>query len=507
MSFLEELHKPDILDCISHLSSDEVFTPPKLVNEILDTLPQELFTNPDTKFLDPCCKSGVFLREIAKRLINGLADKMPDLNKRIDHIFKNQLFGLAITELTALLSRRSVYCSKDASGEFSIAHFDNPEGNIEYKKTYHVWLKDKCMMCGASKAEYDRGEEYETHAYSFIHTDTVRRPDLYRKLKEMKFDVIIGNPPYQLSDGAGGGGSSASPLYHLFIRQAKKLNPRYITMIIPARWFSGGKGLDEFREEMVHDKCIRNLIDYPVASECFPGVEIKGGVCYFLWDRDNPGECEVKTVKGDKKSILTRPLLEENCDIFIRYNDAITILRKVQAVKEKSFSELVSSRKPFGLASDFKDFSSENFDNAIQIYANKVIGYIDKNKIKQNKQWINSYKVYISFAYGAGEDFPHQILNKPILGYPNSCCTETYLHIGSFKSKEETENVLSYIKTKFFRFLVLLIKNTQNATKRVYQFVPLQDFNEEWTDEKLYKKYGLTQEEINFIESMIRPME
>lgn len=507
MSFLEELHKPDILDCISHLSSDEVFTPPKLVNEILDTLPQELFTNPDTKFLDPCCKSGVFLREIAKRLIDGLADKIPDLDKRVEHIFKNQLFGLAITELTAMLSRRSVYCSKDASCEFSVTHFDNPDGNIEYKRTYHLWLKDKCMMCGASKAEYDRGEELETHAYSFIHTDMQRNSALFKRLKDMKFDVIIGNPPYQLSDGTGGGGSSASPLYHLFIRQAKKLNPRYITMIVPSRWFSGGKGLDEFREEMVHDKCIRNLTDYPVASECFPGVEIKGGVCYFLWDRDNPGECEVKTVQGDKKSILIRPLLEENCDIFIRYNDAITILRKVQAIKEKSFSELVSSRKPFGFASDFKDFSTENFDNAIQIYANKIIGYIDKNKIKQNRQWINSYKVYISFAYGAGEDFPHQILNKPILGYPNSCCTETYLHIGSFKSKEEAENVLSYIKTKFFRFLVLLIKNTQNATKRVYSFVPIQDFNEEWTDEKLYKKYGLTQEEIDFIESMIRPME
>lgn len=506
MSFLEELHKPDILDCISHLSSDEVFTPPKLVNEILDTLPQELFTNPDAKFLDPCCKSGVFLREIAKRLIDGLADKIPDLDKRVEHIFKNQLFGLAITELTAMLSRRSVYCSKDASCEFSVTHFDNPDGNIEYKRTYHLWLKDKCMMCGASKAEYDRGEELETHAYSFIHTDMQRNSALFKRLRDMKFDVIIGNPPYQLSDG-GGVGSSAMPLYHLFVQQAKKMNPRYITMIIPARWFSGGKGLDSFRDEMVHDRSIRNLIDYPAASECFPGVKIEGGVCYFLWDRDNQGECEVKTIQGNKQSILIRPLLEENCDVFIRYNDAITILRKVQALKEKSFSELISSRKPFGFASDFKDFSHESFDNAIQIYANKTIGYVDKNKIKQNRQWVNSYKVYISFAYGAGENFPHQIINKPILGAPNSCCTETYLHIGSFENKEEAQNVLSYIKTKFFRFLVLLIKNTQNATKRVYQFVPIQDFNEEWTDEKLYQKYRLTQEEIDFIEAMVKPME
>lgn len=193
MSFLEELHKPDILDCISHLSSDEVFTPPKLVNEILDMLPQELFQSPNTKFLDPCCKSGVFLREIAKRLIDGLADKIPDLEKRIDHIFKNQLFGLAITELTSLLSRRSVYCSKDASGEYSVCNFAEEDGNIEYKRTYHIWFKDKCMMCGAAKSEYDRGDELETHAYSFIHTDNLKNSELFKRLKDMKFDVIIGN--------------------------------------------------------------------------------------------------------------------------------------------------------------------------------------------------------------------------------------------------------------------------------------------------------------------------
>lgn len=507
MSFLEEMHKPDILDCISHLSSDEVFTPPRLVNEILDTLPQELFKSSKTKFLDPCCKSGVFLREIAKRLIEGLKDEIPDLEKRIDHIFKNQLYGLAITELTALLSRRSVYCSKTANGEYSVCKFSDSQGNIEYKRTYHIWFKDKCIMCGASKAEYDRGEELETHAYSFIHTDEQRNSALFKRLKEMKFDVIIGNPPYQLSDGEGGGGSSASPLYHLFIRQAKKLNPRYITMIVPSRWFSGGKGLDEFREEMLKDTNIRNLTDYPVASECFPGVEIKGGVCYFLWDREHKGNCLVKTIQENRVSELERPLLEKNCDVFIRYNEAVNILRKVQSKKEKSFAELVSSRKPFGFASDFRDFVDKFFENSVKIYANKSIGYINKDKVKQNQQWVEKYKIYISFAYGAGEDFPHQILNKPFIGGKNSCCTETYLHIGPFNNEDIAKNVLCYIKTKFFRFMVLLIKNTQNATRRVYQFVPLQDFNEEWTDEKLYKKYGLTQEEIDFIESMIRPME
>ena len=506
MSFLQELHKPDILDCISHLSSDEVFTPPRVVNEMLDTLPQELFKSPDTKFLDPCSKSGVFLREIAKRLIDGLADKIPDLEKRLDHIFKNQLFGLAITELTALLSRRSVYCSKDASGEYSVVHFDNPEGNIEYKKTYHLWLKDKCMMCGASKSEYDRGEELETHAYSFIHTDEQRNSALFKRLKEMKFDVIIGNPPYQLSDG--GNAASAKPLYHLFVQQAKKLNPRYITMIIPARWYAGGKGLDNFRDEMLHDDRIRVIHDHPVSADCFPGVEIKGGICYFLWNKDNRGICNVIIHKNNNiLSAIERPLLEDGCETFIRYNDAISILRKVQKQKESSFISLVSSRKPFGLATNFENFEEKEVANSIKIYANGKEGYIKLVNIPKGKEYIQDYKIYITKAYGAGEDFPHQILNKPFIGDKNSCCTETFIMIGCFKTLDETKNVLKYIKSKFFRFLVMLRKNTQDAPKQVYSFVPLQDFNEEWTDEKLYKKYGLTQEEIDFIESMIRPME
>ncbi len=506
MSFLEELHKPDILDCISHLSSDEVFTSPRLVNEVLDILPQELFTNPNTKFLDPCCKSGVFLREIAKRLIEGLADKIPDLNERIDHIFKNQLFGLAITELTALLSRRSVYCSKDASGEFSVAHFDNPDGNIEYKRTYHVWLKDKCMMCGASKAEYDRGEELETHAYSFIHTDMVRKPDLYRKLKEMKFDVIIGNPPYQLSDG--GNAASAKPLYHLFVNQAKKINPRYITMIIPARWYSGGKGLDSFRDSMLNDNRIRIIHDFLNAGDCFPGVEVKGGVCYFLWDRDNKGLCSFSTHKNNKIiSTVERPLLEKGCETLIRYNEAISILKKVKALNEKTMDTQISSRKPFGFATDFKDYQIKEVLNGVKIYARGEVGYVDINKITHNRELLDKIKVYVPAVFGNGSSGANPDRIKPIITSEKSCCTETYLIAGAFDNINQAQNLAKYMQTDLFHFLVALRKNTQHATKVVYSFVPIQDFNEEWTDEKLYKKYGLVQEEIDFIESMIRPME
>lgn len=505
MSFLQELHKPDILDCISHLSSDEVFTPPRVVNEMLDTLPQELFKSPDTKFLDPCSKSGVFLREIAKRLIDGLADKIPDLEKRLDHIFKNQLFGLAITELTALLSRRSVYCSKDASGEYSVAHFDNPEGNIEYNRTYHIWFKDKCMMCGASKSEYDRGEELETHAYSFIHTDEQRNSDLFKRLKDMKFDVIIGNPPYQLSDG--GAQASARPLYHLFIQQAKKLNPRYITMIIPARWYSGGKGLDSFRDEMLNDNRIRVIHDFLDASECFPGVEIKGGVCYFLWNRDCRGKCMVISHRNNKViSTLERDLLEANCNIFIRDNNAISILHKVMAFNESSFSNIVHPAMTFGLRTFFKEFDSNTpFNNGVKLYANRCVGYIERSKIKRGIEYINKWKVYIPEAVGTGNS--QTDILKPILGEPNSISTETYIMNGPYDSELIAKNAISYIKTKFFHFLLGLKKITQHTSQAFYQLIPLQDFNEEWTDEKLYKKYGLTEDEINFIESMIRPME
>lgn len=493
-------YNPDVLNCLANLSNDEVFTPPVLANQMLDLLPQELFSNSKTTFLDPFCKSGVFLREIVKRLDVGLQKVMPDRRQRIDHILHHQVFGIAITELTAYLSRRSVYCSRRADGPHSVSHFDTSDGNICYKPLHHTWEQGKCKYCGASQSVYDRGDQSEQYAYQFIHTDN---PE---KIFNMKFDVIIGNPPYQLDDG--GAQASARPLYHLFIERAKKLNPRYLTMIIPARWYSGGKGLDDFRKIMIEDKRIRVLVDYQNSNDCFPGVSIKGGVCYYLWNRDNSGECEVITMKGnDVVSKMRRFLKERNSNILIRYNEAISILRKVRKCDEPSFSQIVSSRKPFGFASDFRDFKLQKTPNAVMIYANNLKGYIDRDKIEQNISWVNKYKIFISEAYGAGEEFPHQILNKPFIGDDNSCCTETYLVIGPYETFDEADNVRKYITTKFFRFLVLLIKNTQHATSKVYTFVPLQDFSHPWTDEMLYKKYNLTEEEIAFIESMIRPME
>lgn len=507
-------YNPDVLTCLANLSSDEVFTPPQLANQILDLLPKDIWSDKNATFLDPMCKSGVFLREIAKRLNIGLKTTIPNERKRVNHIFKNQIFGIAITELTSLLSRRSVYCSKTANGKYSVCEtFDNQQGNIIFDRIEHNWKNGKCQFCGASQKNYERGQELETHAYQFIHTE--KPEDIFK----MKFDVIIGNPPYQLSDG-GGTGSSAMPIYQKFVEQAQKLNPKYLVMITPSRWFSGGRGLDEFRGKMLHDNRIRVIHDYLKASDCFPGVEIKGGVSYFLWDRDNGGDCEINTHENGKiTSVETRPLLEKDTDVFIRYNQAIPILRKVQSLKEGSFSDLVSGNDPFGF--DIREdnsyrrvrptFQLKPFNGSVKFYyynwEKRGVGYIDINSIRKNKTWVHKYKIYITKAYGAGEEYPHQILNRPFIGERNSCSTETYLVIGPFDKRDVAKSVQRYIETRFFRFLVLLKKITQGAYKSVYQYVPTQDFSVTWTDEKLYKKYGLTKDEIAFIESMVRSME
>lgn len=515
-------YNPDVLSCIANLSNDEIFTPPNLAIEMLDLLPAELWSDPNATFLDPVTKSGVFLREITKRLIVGLESQIPDLQERINHILTKQVFGIAITELTSLLTRRSVYCSKIANHEkYSICtDFNDEQGNISFKNIQHTFLTangkeaTKCLYCGASKAVYDRGDTAETYAYNFIHTEN---PTTLFKQKNMRFDVIIGNPPYQLNDG-GGTGSSAIPIYHKFIQQAKKLNPRYLIMIVPARWFTGGRGLDEFRDEMLNEKRISELHDFPNASDCFPGVEIKGGVCYFLWEKDYESTTKILT-HSDKEIVSKseRYLLEKGAETFIRYNEIIPILHKVQKFNEKSFADIISANDPFGfdtrVEGSYKrvkpQFKKEPFKNSVKFYYNgwqkEGLGYIGENNIRKNQEMTNDYKVLITKAWGTGDMTKDWL--QPLLVEPKSCCTETYLVIGPFASKKRAENVITYTQTKFFHLLVSLIKITQNAMKKVYQFVPLQDFSKPWTDEELYAKYGLNEEEIAFIESMIKPME
>ena len=505
-NLFNNVYNPDVLSCIANLSNDEVFTPPELANKIIDMLPQELFENPDTTFLDPCCKSGVFLREIAKRLIKGLEPQIPDLEKRIEHIFSKQLFGIAITELTSLLSRRSVYCSKYPSSEWSAYQFpeDNPQGNIIYQRIKHTWKDGKCVDCGASKSEYDRGSELETHAYQFIHNLDVK------KVFNMKFDVIIGNPPYQLSDGGSGTGISAKPLYHLFVETAKKLSPRYISMIIPSRWFAGGKGLNEFRSMMLESKNISTMVDYPKSRDCFPGVDIAGGVCYFLWDSMYSGKCKLVSRQGHSEITRDRNLNEFS--IFIRDNIGIDIIHKVLESSKDYMDSVVYSRNPFGFVSSDRGNKTE-FQGAVKLHSSDGVGYVTRQAILKNADLLDDYKVIIGKVnpdrggVNNASDGKMNVITKVRILEPNEVMTETYLLLATFKDKTQAENCATYYRTKFTRLLISLTLSSMNITKDNFQFVPIQDFSKPWTDEELYAKYGLNEKEITFIESMIRPME
>jgi hypothetical protein len=526
-------HNPDVLTCIANLSNDEVSTPPNIAGQMLDTLAAawadanngaNFWANKSLTFLDPFTKSGVFLREITSRLTEGLSGEIPDLEERVDHILTNQIFGIGITRLTSLIARRSVYCSKRANGKHSIAKsFTTEDGNIWFKPFEHTWVKSgsngRCKYCGASQKALDRGDGLETHAYAFIHTDNVNALINEMFGGDMQFDVIIGNPPYQLEDG--GFGTSAAPIYHRFVEQAKKLNPRLLTMIIPSRWFAGGKGLDEFRESMLTDNRMRSIDDYLNASDVFSGVGLKGGVCYFLWDRDNPGPCRVTThFKDNAPSTAIRPLLEEGADVFIRFNEGLSILKKVVAVEtgesaslslpeSKRFDRLVSSLRPFGLRTFFQGKAAETPGN-VRVYQNGGMGYIARNSVTTGLDLIDKWKVYVGRAApgtGNRDTYPHRILSTPFVGEPGSISTETYICIGPLDSKSHAESVLSYLSCRMTRFLVLLHKPSQDTTRKVYTFVPTQEWTRRWTDEDLYAKYGLSSDEIAFIETLVRPLE
>lgn len=494
-------YNPDVLNCIANLSNDEVFTPPELANKMLNLLPQELFSNPKTTFLDPFTKSGVFLREIVKRLDKGLESQIPDRQKRIDHILHNQVFGIACTELTSLLARRSVYCSKQANSKYSVSKFGTPEGNILYKNLKHTWVNGKCKYCGASQSVYDRGSEAEQYAYMFIHTDNPK------KFFNMHFDVIVGNPPYQLSDG--GNAASAIPLYHYFIEQAKKLQPNYICAIIPARWYSAGRGLDSFRETMLNDSRIKQLIDYADSSECFPGVNIAGGVCYFLWVKEYSGECCVSNITKGIKYTIKRKLSE--FPVFVRSNISIDLIRKIKAKDFQSLSYLVYPSNPFGFRTYIRGEEKE-FAGSTKLVTSDNVGYVKRSEISKSIDAIDTYNVIITRAMSGGNkpgtDGKYQIVPATMrIMEPNEICAETYICIGNFRKKEEAQSLRTYLSTMFARFLMLQAMSSIMISKDSFQFVPIQDFSHPWTDEMLYKKYGLTEEEIAFIESMIRPMD
>lgn len=516
-------YNPDVLSCLANLSNDEVFTPPEVVNQMLDMLPEEIWRNKNATFLDPACKSGVFLREIAKRLIEAqlphyeqisyeINEKLragEELDGRdiafqnmlkavIEHVFKNQIFGIAITELTSLLSRRSVYCSKYPQSQYSVVRFDNPEGHIDYKQMQHTWKNGKCIYCGASEGEYDREEGKEQYAYEFIHLDN---PE---EVFNMKFDVIIGNPPYQMSDG--GNNASAMPIYQKFVTQAKKLNPRYLIMITPSRWFSGGRGLDAYRKEMLSDRRISKLVDYEDANECFPGVDMSGGVSYFKWERDYRGECEVVNIKNGTSNSKKRRL--DEYDTLIRSNDAVSIVEKIISRKTDLMDATVSSQRPFGL----RTFVKPSKEGDLILRWREGRGPIESSKVTTGHQWIGMYKVIVSrvvYEHAGGTDAQGQrrVLSVLDMLKPNEVCTETYIVVDAFDTEAEAQNCLGYLSLKLPRYLISQIANAQMINKKSFSLVPRMDFSKSWDDRMLYEEFGLTEEERKLVESQIKPMD
>jgi site-specific DNA-methyltransferase (adenine-specific) len=462
-----------------------------------------IWADRSVRFLDPCTKSGVFLREITNRLTKGLATEITNLEDRVDHILTKQVFGIGITHLTSLLARRSLYCSKHAKGKHSIAKsFASDQGNIWFERTEHPWVDSKCKYCGASQKTLDRGEGLETHAYAFIHTDDIntRVAELFGG--DMQFDVIIGNPPYQLDDG--GYGTSAAPIYQLFVEKALALEPRYAVFVTPSRWMAGGKGLDKYRERMLSDKRLRTIVDYPKLYEAFPGVKIRGGISYFLWDRDYNGPCEFQTIWDGQPIGPTDARHLDSYDILVRRNEAVPILEKVRAKGESTLDARVSSRKPFGLATNFKGRqSAAGLSEPVRLYANQRIVWVARKEIAVNSEWIDEWKVLMTAVQGTSAAVETKFLSKPIIAEPGTACTETYLVAGHFGNETAAANYAKYLRTRFVRFLVSLRKATQHATRDVYSFVPDLPLDQGWTDAKLYKRYGLTEEEIAFIESQI----
>ncbi len=501
-------NQPDILEVIANLSNNEVFTPPKVANAVLDLLPAEVWTDPTLRWLDPGAKTGVFPREITKRLMVGLADAIPDEEARLKHILTEMVFAIAITEMTAMMTRRSLYCSKDASSPHSVIPFPKPAGNVWHGRVEHEFDdKGKCPECNGTRAQLEQPGR-DNYAYALLHT--VGRATLAKEMK-MNFDVIVGNPPYQMDADAEG--QNITPIYDTFVKEAMALNPRYLTMIIPSRWLAGGKWLDGFRDQMLSDTRLRKIVDYPVASELFPGVEIKGGVLYFLWDRDNAGTCRTTMRRGDDVIGPVERTLNE-FDIFVRDARALPILEKVIAAGEISFTDLVSTRDPFGpaLSSNFKGYrKNDKQPGDLKLYMNhgstRVEKWVDPSTVSRNHAVIKKWKVFIPNAGSdGGQRLPDIVLGAPLVAGPKSVCTLTYLFIGPFDTEAEAKSVDSYIHTRFARFLVSLRKISQHTTRSSYTWVPQQIWDRTWTDAELYKKYGITADEQAYIEAMVKEM-
>ncbi len=529
----EYVERFDILETITNTGNDEVFTPRKIVDQMLDLLPEKVWHDPNLKWLNPATKTGIFEREIAIRLDEGLKEVMPDLETRRKHILQKMIFSIGQTKFTSHVARRTLYYCSTANracdgikenghyvNGYAIGNgswFDDAEGNIKTPSIDHDFdpKTGKCRFCGVGKtSKYNDDSQREKYSYEFLHCNL--GSDLQKHLSKrffkgdegVKFDVIVGNPPYQLDDE--GNNASSRPIYQKFVQQAKSLDPKYLCMIMPTRWYAGGKGLDQFRAEMLNDDSIYSLVDFVNAKDCFPSQDISGGICYFMRDRDYHGSTNYTTCNGNKVSDTVRSLNE--FDVFVRYNEALAIIRKIRAFKEKTENLSVYPRNPFKLSSSYRGHLSKEKDTDLTVLTSGGTVYCDISEIKSNQSIIPKYKVILSYAIAEHAGVPNKdgkftvISTNKVLN-PNEICTESYLVLYTTDTRSEAENYLTYLKCKFYRFLLQMAITSIHITMDTFQFVPSQNYSKPLSDEMLYKKYGLTQEEIDFIEGLIREKE
>ena len=520
------------LQSLEKLTDSEIITPFEVVKKMVELLPEEVFTNLNNRFIDVSTKSGIYLKYIFFNLLHKLPNiQLSKNNNQLDYeldedydftnlddkkrfILRYMIYGIATSELSFLTSKRTLYENinenedSEKNGKIlSKPIFKNWEGNIVYKKL--------------------NNEEYW-----FLETDIetinkeLTKNIILKKDKEMKFNVIIGNPPYQKNDG-GGKGNNSKPIYNLFIDKSKELKPNYMSFIIPSRWMSGGRGLDNFRKSMLNDKRFKKIIDFKNSLDCFSNVDIKGGICYFLWELKYANKCEytIKKKEKGKEIIVSNQYRDLNkYDVLIRDNKAINILEKVLN-KIELFNKkrnIVYMNKKVSSQSFYADMNARLFQkelkyneniylkgNGYKVYVNKDtfpksnngIGYIEKDLITKTNigKYINNHKVFIPKTF-------RELKNKPFYGEPNSICSETYIVIDICKNKKEANNLINYFNTDLVSFLIKQKKITHNSSKETYSFIPSLNMKYNWTNEKLYKLFNISNSEIEYMSKSIKDM-
>jgi hypothetical protein len=486
----------DIFELIPNQKTNQIFTPKKVVQMMVNQLEEHdpsLFTRTDSTFIDLYMKSGMYITEIVKKLFNNTRKHYKNDDDCLKHILESQVYGLAPTPILQGITQSYIF-GFDAENNISRQHF----------------------MQHDIIPEAQQGKAKE------------KLQELFNLKKDMKFDAVVGNPPYQESDG--GAQASAKPIYNYFVESAKDINTRMINLIMPTRWYAGGKGLDDFRQQMLNDKHIVEIHDFLNPNIIFPSTNIRGGVCFILWDNDYNNEKDlVKVVTygdsfSDRKE-LKRKLKLDGEDIFIRNIESLEIIKIIKSQKEfTSFENHISSRRPFDIdAFIVKDLdkykqNKNGLKNPVLCYGKgKQTGFLEREEITKNIEWIDKYKVFTPRANNIGTELNDDNLNT-FIGTPNTICTESYIVIGVNLNLDEhsAKNLSQYLTTKFARFLHSLGKASQDATSKTYKFIPLQEFTAksdiDWSksiseiDQQLYKKYGLSEDKISFIESMIKPM-